>query len=54
MCELSPDENHFYSERCDQPLPGKEGWNKKQETPTHYGKKKLFKMYEGSELLLSE
>lgn len=44
MCELSRDENHFYSERCDQPLLRKEGWNKKQETPTHYGMKKLFKM----------
>lgn len=51
MCELSRDENRFYSERCDQPLLGKEGWNKKkttkknnQETPTHYGKKKLFNM----------
>lgn len=44
MCELSRDENRFYSERCDQPLLGKEHWNKEQETPTHYGKKKLFEM----------
>lgn len=44
MCELSRDENRFYSKRCDQPLLGKRGWNEKQETPSHRGKKKLFGM----------